>query len=97
MPFTNLDPVRFVYDGPKPKPTAEVNVNTLSSNPTVVRVMCALQFERQFSAHDLATKTHTPLHQLSPVLRAMQRSQMIEAGRFFPGSRVTYYRVRKAE
>jgi len=94
MPFQNLDPIRFFWDGPKPAPTGKVAVETLDANPTVQAVVSHLTHQRKHSAVDLAALCGTGLTNLMPVLKAMQQAGMIEAGRFFPGSRINYYRLR---
>lgn len=78
----------------KPAPTPGVNVETLDANRTVQAVLSHLTHQRKHSAGDLAQLVGTGLANLMPVLKAMQQAGMIEAGRFFPGSRNNYYRLK---
>lgn len=93
MPFSSLDPIRWIWTGPRPAPTPKVDMNTLSSNPIVVQLQNTIYPQREYTVLDLATKVGKPVSALAPVLREMQRAGMIEAGRFHPGLRTLYYRL----
>lgn len=97
MSFLREPPPRLSYpvNVPKPAPTQELDMRSLSANPSVVALTQGMKPGNNYSMFDLAGIARRNIHELAPVLRVMQRAGMIEAGRFTHGSGVVYFRVKE--
>lgn len=70
-------------------------MRSLSVVPVVVQVREALAGGHYYSLRDLSELTRTPMPDLAPVLREMQRAGMVTAGKPAYGTRTIYYKIRE--